>query len=197
MSTTRDVRTIDPLEVKRLLDTGYDIELIDVRTPAEFRGVHATAARNIPLDRIDAKAMITERGKDSLEPLYFICRSDNRGKKACEAFIAEGYSNVVNIAGGTVAWDDLRLPVVRGKQTISLERQVPIAAGLLVVTGAALSILSPWWIALSAFVGAGLVFAGITDNCVMARLLAKMPWNQVRPSDVGGATGVSQVPDPS
>ena len=183
MSTTREVRTIDPLEVKKLMDAGYDIELIDVRTPAEFRGVHATGARNVPLDGIDAKAMIAERAENSLEPLYFICGSAGRGKKACEAFIAEGYGNVVNVAGGTIAWDDLGLPVVRGKKTVSLERQVRIAAGLLVVTGTALSILSPWWIALSAFVGAGLVFAGVTDSCGMAMLLAKMPWNQVKQCD--------------
>jgi len=182
MSTSHEVRTIDPIEVKKLTDTGYDIELIDVRTPAEFRGIHAVGARNVPLDGIRAKDMIAAR-ENSSEPLYFICRSDGRGKKACEAFIAAGYDNVVNIAGGTIAWDDLGLPVVRGKKSISLERQVRIAAGLLVVAGAALSILHPWWIALSAFVGAGLVFAGITDSCGMAMLLAKMPWNQVKQCD--------------
>lgn len=178
MKTKHHVRTIDPVELRELIDTGYDIELIDVRTPAEFREVHAAIARNVPLDALKPAEMIASRG-DNPEPLYFICRSDGRGKRACEAFIAAGYHNVVNVAGGTVAWDDLGLAVVRGAKSISLERQVRIAAGLLVLGGIALSVLSPWWLALSALVGAGLVFAGVTDSCGMAMVLAKMPWNLV------------------
>lgn len=179
MQATKRVTTIDPVEVKELIDTGYGIDLIDVRTPAEYRGSHAEIARNVPLDTIDVDKMIAERG-DNPEPVYFICRSDSRGKKACEAFLAAGYHRVVNVAGGTVAWEDLGLPVVQGKQTISLDRQVRIAAGALVLAGVGLSFLSPWWLALSTFVGAGLVFAGVTDSCGMAILLARMPWNQVK-----------------
>lgn len=179
MQATKRVTTIDPIEVKELIDTGYNLDLIDVRTPAEFRGCHAQIARNIPLDTLDVDSVIAERG-DNPEPIYFICRSDSRGKKACEAFLAAGYEPVVNVAGGTVAWEDLGLPVVCGKQTISLEQQVRIAAGALVLAGLGLSFLSPWWLTLSAFVGGGLVFAGVTDSCGMAMLLAKMPWNQVK-----------------
>lgn len=182
MTTKTAVRTIDPVEVQKLLDIGYNIDLIDVRTPAEFREVHAVHARNIPLDEIDVEQMIKDReGED--EPLYMICRSDGRGKKACEAFCAVGYTNVVNVAGGTVAWDDLGLPVVRGKKTISLERQVRIAAGFLVVIGVVAGwAVHPAFSGLAAFVGAGLVFAGVTDTCGMAMMLAKMPWNQVKKS---------------
>jgi rhodanese-related sulfurtransferase len=87
---------------------------------------------------------------------------------------------VVNVEGGTQSWVQARLPVVRGKKAISLERQVRIVAGLLVLIGALLSYFArPYWIALPTAVGAGLVFAGITDTCGMGMLLAKMPWNQV------------------
>jgi hypothetical protein len=73
--------------------------------------------------------------------------------------------------------------VVRGPKAFSLERQVRIAAGFLVLAGSALAyFVSPYWIALSALVGAGLVFAGITDTCGMAMLLARLPWNQVKVS---------------
>jgi len=73
------------------------------------------------------------------------------------------------------------LPVVRGKKSIPLERQVRIAAGFLVLLGAVLGFfVHPYFIGLSAFVGAGLMFAGITDTCGMALVLAKMPWNQVK-----------------
>jgi rhodanese-related sulfurtransferase len=180
MTTKTTVRTIDPVEIQRLLDTGYAIDLIDVRTPAEFREVHAVGAKNIPLDEINAEQMIIGR-KDDDEPLYMICRSDSRGKKACEAFHAAGYINVVNVAGGTVAWDDLGLPVVRGKKTISLERQVRIAAGSLVVIGVSLGwAVHPALSGIAAFVGAGLLLSGIRDRCAMAMILAKMPWNQVK-----------------
>ncbi len=87
---------------------------------------------------------------------------------------------MVNVEGGTQAWDQAGLPVVRGQQAMSLERQVRIAAGSLVVLGSALgAFVSPYWIGLAAFVGAGLVFAGITDTCGMGMLLARMPWNKV------------------
>ena len=178
MKTSTQVRTIDPVEVQKLSDAGYQVDLIDVRTPAEFREVHAVGATNIPLNELDPEQMILGRDSD-IEPLYLICRSDSRGKKACEAFIAAGHTNVANVAGGTVAWDDLGLPVVRGRRSISLERQVRVSAGLLVVMGVVLGwVLHPAWAAIAAFVGAGLVFAGISDTCGMAMILAKMPWNQ-------------------
>jgi rhodanese-related sulfurtransferase len=89
--------------------------------------------------------------------------------------------HVVCVEGGTDAWEQAGLPVVRGHKVISLDRQVRMAAGLLVLLGVGLSFLvHPAFSALSAFVGAGLLFAGITDTCGMAMLLAKMPWNQVR-----------------
>ena len=179
MQTGNKVTTIDPLEVGKLLETGYRLDLIDVRTPAEFRGVHAVGAKNFPLDELDPKALMESRD-EAAEPMYFICRSDSRARKACEAMMAAGYENVVNVAGGTVAWDDLGLPVVRGKETISLDRQVRIAAGSLVLLGVGLGFLvHPAWLAVAAFVGAGLVYAGVTDSCGMAMLLSQMPWNQV------------------
>jgi hypothetical protein len=86
----------------------------------------------------------------------------------------------VNIEGGTMAWTTANLPVVRGKKTISLERQVRIAAGSLVVIGCTLGFfVHPLGYVLATFIGAGLVFAGVTDTCGMGMLLARMPWNRV------------------
>ena len=77
------------------------------------------------------------------------------------------------------AWTAAGLPVVRGKATMSLERQVRIAAGLLVLVGVTLGFtVHPYWFGLSGFVGAGLAFAGITDTCMMGMMLAKLPWNR-------------------
>ena len=98
---------------------------------------------------------------------------------ACEKFVAAGYENVVNVEGGTQAWEAAGFPVKRGKKTVSLERQVRILAGALVLLGALLAwFVHPAFVLLSGFIGTGLVFAGVTDTCGMAMALAKMPWNR-------------------
>ncbi|MEX0641995.1 MAG: rhodanese-like domain-containing protein [Pirellulales bacterium] len=173
------ITSISPKQLHDALEAGQNVELIDVRTPVEFREVHASFARNVPLDQLDVTKIWAGRS-EATQPLYLICQSGSRGEKACEKFRAAGYTNVVNVEGGTKAWEQAALPVVRGKQVVSLERQVRIAAGALVLLGAVLSyFVHPYWIALPAFVGAGLLFAGITDTCGMGMLLARMPWNQV------------------
>ncbi len=156
------------------------IELIDVRTPAEFREIHATTASNVPLETLDPHAVMQNRNGNSGETLYVICRSGARAGQACQKFLDAGFENVLNVEGGTLAWDKAGHAVVRGKKAISLERQVRITAGVLVLVGAALGFLvHPYWIGLSGFVGAGLMFSGITDACPMAMVIARMPWNQV------------------
>ena len=184
------VRTITPNELEDLRRQGRAVELIDVRTPVEFREVHAQPARSVPLDRLDPGAVLEARSGPEGEPLYMICRSGSRGRQACERFHAAGFTNVVNVEGGTLAWAECGLPVVRGKKAVSLERQVRIAAGSLVVLGVLLGwLVHPAVFALSAFVGAGLVFAGITDTCGMGLLLARMPWNRVKVAPAGCRAG--------
>jgi rhodanese-related sulfurtransferase len=172
------VATISPKQLFDLTQSGASIELIDVRTPVEYREVHVEFARNVPLDQLDVAKLAA--GRNPAATLYVICRSGSRGQQACEKFLAAGFANIVNVAGGTQAWDQAGLPVVRGQKAISLERQVRIAAGLLVLIGTGLgAFVSLYWLGLAAFVGAGLVFAGLTDTCGMGMLLARMPWNQV------------------
>jgi rhodanese-related sulfurtransferase len=168
---------ISPQRLAEIYETDASLELIDVRTPAEFREVHVTFARNVPLDRLDVEAIRRERGASGAHPLYVICRSGSRARQACERLTAG--VQAVNVEGGTLAWEQAGLPVVRGKKTISLERQVRIVAGSLVLLGAVLALtVHPYFAILSALIGAGLVFAGLTDTCGMAMLLARMPWNQ-------------------
>ena len=178
-----NITVIKPQEFAELCKNGEKIDLIDVRTPIEYEEVHIQIARNFPLDQLDPTVLMQTRTGSANEPLYVICRSGSRGQQACEKFLKAGFSNVVNIEGGTMACVEAGLPVVRGKKAISLERQVRIAAGSLVFLGAALGwIVHPAFIGLSAFVGAGLVFAGITDTCGMGMVLARMPWNQTSQS---------------
>lgn len=172
------VVTIKPQELAELRRAGQQVELIDVRTPIEHREVHVEGARNIPLDQLDPAAMFPNR-EAARGPIYVICRSGSRGKQACEKFHNAGFTNVVNVEGGTMACVEAGLPVVRDRKVISLERQVRIGAGSLVLLGATLAwFVDPAFVGLAAFVGAGLLFAGITDYCGMGLLLARMPWNR-------------------
>jgi len=171
--------SITPHRLAALHQAGGTIDLIDVRTPAEYREVHIEFARNVPLDRLDPKAIASKRNGHANEPFYVICRTGSRGNQACEKLSAAGL-NAVNVEGGTLAWDAAGLPVVRGKKTISLERQVRIAIGLIVLSSAVLAVVvHPYWIGLAAFMGAGLIFSGITDVCGLAIILGRMPWNQI------------------
>jgi rhodanese-related sulfurtransferase len=181
------VTTISPQRLHEITQAGQAVGLLDVRTPAEFREVHVSFARNVPLDQLEKASIVSSRN-GTPQPLYVICQSGSRAKQACEKLMRAGHLNVVSIEGGTQAWDAAGLPVVRGKAVISLERQVRIAAGLLVFVGTLLGyFVHPYWLGLPAFVGAGLAFAGITDTCGMGMLLAKMPWNQV--GDCTASTG--------
>ena len=181
---------IPATELHHLYQSGESIDLIDVRTPVEFREAHVQFARNVPLDRLDPKAVFDTRDGDIEQPLYVVCRSGNRSQQACEKFAAAGFKNVISVEGGTLACEKTGLPITRGAKAISLERQVRIAAGALVLLGAVLGFwVHPYWIGLSAFVGAGLIFAGITDTCGMGMLLARMPWNQV--SNESNSTGTA------
>lgn len=175
--------SISPAKLAELCKDSKKIDLIDVRTPVEYREVHVEIARNVPLDQLDPAALMQARNGSANDPLYVICRSGGRGQQACEKFLKAGFSNVVNVEGGTMACVEAGLPVVRGKKAMSLERQVRIAAGSLVLLGAVLGwFVHPAFIGLSAFVGAGLIFAGITDTCGMGMILARMPWNNVKAS---------------
>ncbi|MES2920322.1 MAG: rhodanese-like domain-containing protein [Verrucomicrobiota bacterium] len=174
------MKAILPKELHRLLVDQPDLSVIDVRTELEFDDVHVKQARNIPLDSLSSKEFAGSGG----QPVYILCRSGQRAAKAAEQFAKEGFEYAVVVEGGTLAWIAAGLPVVEGAgRSISLERQVRIAAGTLVLTGVLLgNFVNPLFYGLSGFVGAGLIFAGITDWCGMGLLIAKAPWNKRRPA---------------
>jgi rhodanese-related sulfurtransferase len=175
------MKTIAPAELDQLLRTQPDLPLLDVRTPMEYAQAHVPQARNIPLDTLAPRALFDAGALPQGQPVYILCQTGGRAGKAAERFAREGFDQAVIVTGGTQAWSEAGLPVDRALvETISLERQVRIAAGSLVLLGALLGYLvHPYFIGLSAFVGAGLVFAGITDTCGMGLLLAKAPWNRI------------------
>jgi rhodanese-related sulfurtransferase len=170
------VKTISPIELQNLLAAQPGLAVLDVRTPVEFAEVHVPQARNIPLDQLQPGAV--QVPKD--QAVYLLCRSGQRATKAAEKLAKLGFAEPIVVEGGTLAWMAANLPVTRSVvKVMSLERQVRIAAGSLVLIG----VLLGWFVhrgfyGLAGFVGAGLVFAGITDFCGMGLLLAKLPWNR-------------------
>lgn len=168
------LKTISPADARRLVDEGA--VLIDVREADEHARERIPGARNVPLSRIDATDVATP-GK----AVIFHCRSgartlgqaDRLARKAggCEAFVVEG---------GLDAWRSAGLPVaVDRSQPIDLQRQVQIGAGSLALTGTLLGLfVSPWFFIVPAFVGAGLMVAGLTGFCGLALVLVHAPWNR-------------------
>jgi len=173
------MKTIRPAELQQLFLREPALALVDVRTPAEFAEVHAIGARNVPLDKFEPRELLKSGTISQGQPVYLLCRSGGRASNAAEKMAKSGLDQGVVVEGGTLAWTEAGLPVERGTvKVMSLERQVRIGAGSLVLIGVLLAwFVHPYFIALSAFVGAGLVFAGLTDWCGMGLLLAKAPWN--------------------
>jgi len=150
---------------------------VDVREPDEHARARIPGARNLPLSRLDEADLAAHQGK----PVLFHCRSGARteghaGRLSAKAGASEAYI----VAGGLDAWRRAGLPVTEDRrQPIELMRQVQIAAGSLVLLGVVLgAAVAPAFYALAGFVGAGLVFAGVTGTCGMASLLRRMPWNR-------------------
>jgi rhodanese-related sulfurtransferase len=177
------MKTIAPSELQSQLTTRADLPVLDVRSPAEFSAVHVPQARNVPLDTLDPQALFAAGLLTKGQPFYILCQAGGRATRAAEQFAKHGFDEAVVVEGGTAAWIDAKLPVTRGAGVISIERQVRIGAGSFVLAGVLLSyFVHPYFIGLSAFVGAGLIFAGVTDWCGMGLLLAKAPWNQRKPA---------------
>lgn len=152
--------------------------IVDVRTPAEFAQQYVVGSHNIPLGEVGSEH-ISALVNDDRKPVYLLCGTGMRAKKVADQLGHLLPHNLVVIDGGIQSLDAVGHSISRGAgNVISLERQVRIAAGSLVVLCVLLgSVVHPGFFLLSAIVGAGLCFAGITNTCGMGMLLARMPWN--------------------
>lgn len=146
--------------------------VVDVRVPGEYQSEHIASAVNIPLPELPRR--IDELR--AYEKVYVHCETGGRSGEACQLIEKLSLDNWVNVHGGITAWKQAGLPVITGTH-MSLFRQIMITAGFLVALGIGLSFVSLWFLIISGFVGLGLMFAGITNNCGMAIILRKMPWN--------------------
>jgi rhodanese-related sulfurtransferase len=157
---------------------------LDVRSAAEYATGHIPGFVNIPMEEIEARMADVPEA-----PLLVVCESGKRAEIVA-GWLA-GRREVMSLEGGTRAWRNLGHPLVTCSPCRwSLERQVRLVAGLLVLIGALLTAwVSPGWVYLPMFIGAGLTFAAVTQICGMAILLSKMPWNsQAKPKSDFKAT---------
>lgn len=186
-----ELESISPSALNERMRGGEPVALLDVRTPAEFDARHVRGAHLLPLDELSPDRAIARLGGNGLgkeQPLYVTCQSGLRAAQAARRLAEAGYPRVTVLEGGVQAWAQAGLPVVTGKarSTLSLERQVQIALGVLVLLKVGFGFaVHPAFFVLLAALGVGLVVAGITENCALARLIARMPWNRRPLGDAG------------
>ncbi|CAN5712381.1 rhodanese-like domain-containing protein [soil metagenome] len=168
------VRRISPAETLH-----RNTLLVDVRTAAEYEDAHIEGSVSHPLSELDAEWV--SKLAANKDDCTLVCKGGTRAQKAAVKLTAARLTSVCVLDGGVTAWEAAGLPLVHGQATMSLERQVRITAGTVVLTGAVLGYFyRPVWIALSGFVGAGLIVAGLTNTCGMGTLIGRLPWNNRR-----------------
>ena len=171
--------TISIYELLQASRSGHQLEIVDVRSETEFAAGHIPGAKCIPLQQLPLRHADLVDGD-----LVLVCEAGTRASIA-QKNLNRRSGRVFVLDGGMRAWREAGQPVIAPLGTYwSLERQVRLGAGVLILIGILLTLLvSKAWILLAAFVGAGLTFAGATDICMMGKLLARMPWNQLRNSN--------------
>jgi rhodanese-related sulfurtransferase len=176
------VISIPPERFAQLRGSDEPAPLIDVRTPAEYRAGHIPGAQLLPLDQLDPDTLGARLGQYGIAPdqtIYLTCHSGARAQQAVERMRDAGFHRLALIQGGTAAWEQAGLPLTRCRGNLALERQVQIAVGTLLVLKVIFGFaFHELFFVAAAFLGAGLIVAGLTRWCGMARLLAVMPWNR-------------------
>jgi len=170
------LRKVAPQTARQWLDDGQAV-LIDIREADEYVREHIPEAHLVPLSGFSPEDFPKDRDKIAV----FHCASGTRTATAVSQILASGFAEIYMLEGGLKAWRAAGLRVNENRNApISIMRQVQMVAGSMIMLGIALAVtVSPWFMGLSAFVGAGLFFAGASGTCAMASLLAYMPWNKV------------------
>ena len=173
--TTKTMQDVEATTLKMWLERG-EARLIDVREPPEYAAEHIPEAQLLPLSAFDPARLPQEAGKKVVLHCVMGMRSAQAGQKLLDA----GFTTVYNFRGGVQAWKDAGYATAHGQRTpLSLQRQVQIVSGSLVLLGTLLGVIaSPWFLLLSGVVGVALVHAGASGMDGMATLLARLPYNQ-------------------
>jgi glyoxylase-like metal-dependent hydrolase (beta-lactamase superfamily II) len=177
---------VSPLELAALGRLENRVSIVDIRSPSEFRARHIDGALNIPFADLDRRmGEIPPDGETIL-----LCQSGIRSEEAARVLGGHG-RKARQLEGGMAAWTQTGLPT-SGRGGISVERQVQMTIGAFVLTGTALAVLlTPWFFVVPAFMGAGLLFAGISGTCTLALIMARMPWNRREEAGASAACAVA------
>lgn len=173
-------KRIHPADLMSQKDT--DLCILDVRTAAEVQAESLPNCLHIPLHDLTperVQAELSKRGQPT-DTVFLLCQSGRRAEMAANQLQGHISPTLSIIEGGMNAVKQAQIPTQQsGNPGMSLERQVRIAAGFLVVAGVVLGTWAhPAFYGLAGVVGAGLMFAGITDTCMMGMAIARMPWNK-------------------
>jgi rhodanese-related sulfurtransferase len=180
-SSTPLSSAIDASTLRRIREVDPEVRIIDVRTPGEYETAHIAGSYNVPLDQLAEHAQELA----ALDhPVVLVCQSGARATKAMDQLAAAGRGNMRLLTGGIGAWQSAGCDVVRQSERWSLERQVRLVAGSIVLASIVASVWFPPARFVAGFVGAGLTFAAITNTCAMAMLLTKLPYNRGASCDV-------------
>ncbi|HYO19401.1 MAG TPA: rhodanese-like domain-containing protein [Dermatophilaceae bacterium] len=173
---------VDAATLEQWLTDGSEVRVLDVRSPAEFEGVHIPGAYNVPLDTLGEHAEDIQRHVD--EPVVLVCRSGMRASQAEQRLAGAGMGNVKVLEGGMMAWERTGGKVNRGAARWDIERQVRLVAGSIVATAILASVKYPKARFVAGAVGGGLTFAALSNSCVMGTMLSKLPYNRSDTCDV-------------
>ncbi len=168
--------------------------LWDVRSAGEWSATHCTWATHVPLPAIKQHA--AELVQLCPGPIVVFCESGQRARQAAQALRDAGAAQVLILDDGNAGFAQSNAPMKSGQPIWSMERQVRLVAGLLVLLGCLGSLIAPGALILAGFIGAGLTFSAATNTCGMARLLALLPHNRraTEPSWAQLATRLRQPP---
>lgn len=175
-ATTSTGPAIDVAELRELLAGADAPRILDVRTPAEFESSHIAGSYNVPLDvlREHRADLAPHLGQETV----LVCRSGARATQAEQALATQGRPGLRVLSGGIASWEAAEAPVVRGRQTWELERQVRLVAGSIVAASVLGSTVAPRLKWVAGAIGSGLTFAAVSNTCAMGMALSKMPWNR-------------------
>jgi rhodanese-related sulfurtransferase len=172
---TTQIQEVSPEKLSSWITSG-DVDLIDVRELDEHARERIVGSQPAPLSRFDPSTLHPSRDRKTV--LY--CRSGRRSAEAARHLIGAGWSEVAHLEGGIEGWKQAgHATEVDRRVPISIMRQVQITVGGIVLLASILSwLVSPLFVLIAAFMGAGLLFAGVTGTCGLAAVLGKMPWNR-------------------
>lgn len=178
---------VSPRNALALVGKDPQVRLLDVRSVLEFSQVHIKDSINIPIDMLSTK--INDLSQTQQSYIVF-CRTGNRSPMAADMLIQSGIHGVKVMQEGITRWQREGLPVIKGEGGISLERQVRLIAGSLVLLGIVMLWFVHWaFIFISVFISSGLIYSGLSDNCLMGMLLMKLPYNKkLYKTKLGGGT---------